>query len=67
MLQASLQRVPQLGPIIQRFSPAGRPATTEEVVDYILFLCSPSASYINGTSLLIDAGLTLTAHGAGNL
>ncbi|KAH8697356.1 oxidoreductase [Talaromyces proteolyticus] len=67
MLQASLKRVPILEQSIQKFSPLGRAATTEEVVDYIMFLSSPSASYINGTCLMLDAGLTLAAHGAANI
>ena len=62
MMQASLQRVPQLDKIIEAVSPLRRPATVEEVADYIVFLCSPSASYINGTGLTFDAGATLTAH-----
>ncbi|KAI0179463.1 NAD(P)-binding protein [Hypoxylon sp. FL1284] len=64
MMQASLQRVPQLGQIIQSVSPLGRAATVEEVADYIVFLCSPSATYINGTGLCIDAGITVTSHAA---
>jgi NAD(P)-dependent dehydrogenase (short-subunit alcohol dehydrogenase family) len=66
MMEAVLQRSPQVGQMIEKFSPLGRQATTEEVADYILFLSSPSASYINGTSLMIDAGLTLTAVGGRN-
>lgn len=62
MMQASLQRVPRLGEMIKSASPLGRAAEVEEVADYIVFLCSPSASYINGTGLMIDAGLTLTVH-----
>ncbi|XXH05556.1 hypothetical protein Hte_011988 [Hypoxylon texense] len=62
MNHASLERVPQLAQIIKAVSPLQRVATTDEVADYIVFLCSPSASYINGTSLVIDAGATLTAH-----
>lgn len=62
MNHASLQRVPQLAQIIKAVSPLQQVATTDEVADYIVFLCSPSASYINGTSLVIDAGATLTAH-----
>lgn len=58
MNQASLQRVPQLGQLIKAISPLGRVATVEEVADYIVFLSSPSASYINGTGLLIDAGIS---------
>ncbi|KAK6189200.1 hypothetical protein LQW54_013517 [Pestalotiopsis sp. IQ-011] len=62
MNHASLERVPQLGQIIKGISPLQRVANTEEVVDYIVFLCSPSGSYISGTSLTIDAGLSLTVH-----
>ncbi|KAI1144239.1 NAD(P)-binding protein [Hypoxylon sp. FL0543] len=62
MVQAGLQRVPKLGQFIQASSPLRRMATAEEVADYIVFLCSPSSTYINGTGLLVDAGLTVTAH-----
>lgn len=62
MLQAGLKRVPQWEAMIQKVSPLKRPAVPEEVVDYIIFLCSPGASYINGTGLIIDAGATLTMH-----
>ncbi|KAI2629149.1 NAD(P)-binding protein [Hypomontagnella submonticulosa] len=62
MMQASLQRVPQLGKMIEAISPLRRAATVEEVADYIVFLCSPSATYINGTGLCIDAGISVTAH-----
>lgn len=62
MNQASLERVPGLGEAIKRISPLGRVVTTEEVADYIVFLCSPSASYINGSHLIIDAGISLTAN-----
>ncbi|KAL9059142.1 MAG: hypothetical protein Q9162_001360 [Coniocarpon cinnabarinum] len=60
MMQASLQRVPMLGEIIGKVSPLQRAASVPEVADYIIFLCSPSASYINGTGLTMDAGATLT-------
>ncbi|KAK1148132.1 hypothetical protein N8T08_010771 [Aspergillus melleus] len=60
MMERSLERVPQLGPIIQAVSPLKRGAFPEEVADSILFLCSPASSYINGSVVNIDAGLTLT-------
>ena len=62
MMQASLKRVPQLDATIKAVSPLKRPAISEEVVDYIIFLCSPGATYINETGLIIDAGATLTMH-----
>ena len=37
-------------------------ATSEELAEIIVLMCSPSGSYMNGTGLLVDAGLSLTAH-----
>ena len=62
MMQASLQRVPQLGAAIKAVSPLKREAVPEEVVDYIMFLCGLDGSYINGTGLIVDAGATVTMH-----
>jgi len=41
-------------------NPMRRPGTPEELAAGILFLWSPAASYINGSLLVIDGGLTLT-------
>jgi 3-oxoacyl-[acyl-carrier protein] reductase len=38
--------------------PAGRLGTVEELADAAAFLCSARASYITGTSLLVDGALT---------
>lgn len=64
MLQAPLRSNPQLNEYIHSVVPGGRIANPEEVADYIVFLCSPSGSYINGTGMVVDAGLTLTVHRA---
>lgn len=61
MVQDAKKTNPLLGTIIEQISPLKRPATPDEVSDYIVFLCSPSASHINGTALPIDAGITLPA------
>ena len=37
---------------------AGQP---EEIARSIVFLCSPDASYITGTTITADGGFTLTA------
>lgn len=63
MVEASLQRVPYLEGAIKMLSPLGRITTVDEVADYIVFLCSPSASYINGTGLAIDSGITMGIQG----
>ncbi len=46
--------------MISAIVPIKRAAECEEVSDTIAFLCSPAASYINGTSLLVDAAVTTT-------
>ncbi len=38
--------------------PMGRPGECAEVASVAVFLASPGASYINGTDLLIDGGMT---------
>jgi 3-oxoacyl-[acyl-carrier protein] reductase len=41
--------------------PAGRLGTVEEIAEPAAFLCSERASYITGTWLLVDGGLTQSA------
>lgn len=60
MYQAMLKKTPQLPQMIESMSPLKRAATPEEVANVIVFLCSPSASYINGVALIVDAGLALS-------
>ena len=59
MVQQAIEQKPALNKIIQR-SPGGRSAFPEEVAGAILFLCQPSATYINGSNLVIDGGQTNT-------
>lgn len=62
MMERDFQKAPPLRDMVNKASPLGRMAEPEEVADVIAFLCSPSASYINGTGLIIDSGVTLTLH-----
>jgi NAD(P)-dependent dehydrogenase (short-subunit alcohol dehydrogenase family) len=39
--------------------PLGRMATSEEIADVILFLCSSQAAFVNGQNLYVDGGLSL--------
>jgi NAD(P)-dependent dehydrogenase (short-subunit alcohol dehydrogenase family) len=45
-------------------NPVGRPGHVNEVASAVVFLASPRATYITGTSVVVDGGLTLmAAHG----
>ncbi|KAI1343511.1 hypothetical protein F5Y15DRAFT_412295 [Xylariaceae sp. FL0016] len=61
MMDTWLREFPGLAASVLTMSPPGRTAKVDEVADYIVFLCSPSASYISETALRIDSGMTLTA------
>jgi NAD(P)-dependent dehydrogenase (short-subunit alcohol dehydrogenase family) len=38
--------------------PMGRPASTREIANGVLFLSSPAASYVTGHTLVVDGGWT---------
>ncbi|HLH73312.1 MAG TPA: SDR family NAD(P)-dependent oxidoreductase [Chloroflexota bacterium] len=38
--------------------PAGRLGTPWDIAEVVVFLCSPLAGYVNGTTILIDGGFT---------
>ncbi len=56
------RKMPVIGEIVKKMSPLGRVAYTDEVGEAVVFLCSPGASYINGSRLVVDSGILLTVH-----
>ena len=60
LLDQELAKSPEVQGMISAVVPIKRAAECEEVSDVIAFLCSPAASYINGTSVVIDAAVTTT-------
>ena len=62
MLEEKCKKNPKVKELIKAMCPLDRAAEPEEVSRVITFLCSDNASYVTGTGLLIDAGLTLSVH-----
>jgi 3-oxoacyl-[acyl-carrier protein] reductase len=52
------ERHPDLFNELLSRNPTGRMGTPEEVANAVVFLASPRASFITGTNLIIDGGLT---------
>ncbi|KAL8729277.1 MAG: hypothetical protein Q9181_005056 [Wetmoreana brouardii] len=62
MVEEECRKNPGLEDVIKKLSPLARAAELDEITGAIIFLSSPGASYVTGTGLVIDAGLTLTVH-----
>lgn len=56
----STGRVPSLDTVLPKI-PKKRMGTAAEVAECVLFLLSPGAEYVTGTSLIVDGGLTSIA------
>ncbi len=52
--------IPSVESVVRRI-PKGRTATVEEIAAAAAFLVSPEASYVTGTVLMADGGLTIVA------
>ena len=56
-MRAYLDAMPDGGEKMLRRLPMGRMATTDEIAQAVVWLCSDEASYVNGVSLVVDGGL----------
>jgi NAD(P)-dependent dehydrogenase (short-subunit alcohol dehydrogenase family) len=55
---ARRHRDPQIMQTLQSWYPLGRIGTAQDVADAVMFLASPQAAWINGTTLTVDGGLS---------
>lgn len=58
MVTSITEENPRMAERVTQASPMRRLGTPEEVASAIVYLCSDGASFINGTTLAIDGGLT---------
>jgi NAD(P)-dependent dehydrogenase (short-subunit alcohol dehydrogenase family) len=56
-MRAYLDSQADAGERMLRRLPMGRMATTDEIAEAVVWLCSDAASYVNGVSLVVDGGL----------
>lgn len=59
MAEDLMRRNPQLEQELVRDIPAGRLGRSEEIAEAVMWLCSPSASFVHGHALLVDGGFTI--------
>ncbi|KAI1467638.1 NAD(P)-binding protein [Daldinia caldariorum] len=59
VVQSAIKGVPTLEKVISSHMPMGRMGIPEEIADVVLFLCSPSSSWVNGTNFVVDGAMTV--------
>ena len=59
MTERAFFRDEELGAAMTRQHPMGRLATTDEVAEAVLWLCSDASSFTTGHALPVDGGLTV--------
>lgn len=61
MVSAAVAGNPALQTLMDSAVPMGRIAQVEEIADVVMFLCSEKASYVTGSSWIVDGGVTLSS------
>ncbi|KAF2465946.1 NAD(P)-binding protein [Lindgomyces ingoldianus] len=61
MLTSTIDRLPHFRQLLIDRTPLHRLASTDEIANTIVHICSPGASYMTGATVVIDGGLSLSA------
>ena len=56
MVERVVAETPELSDELVRLHPIGRIAEPEEIAEAALWLCTPRASFVSGTALVVDGG-----------
>ncbi|KAI0397981.1 NAD(P)-binding protein [Xylariaceae sp. FL0594] len=59
MIRRAMEVAPELEQALVSGIPMGRLVTAKNVADAALFLCGPKSSFMTGTSLIVDGGMSL--------
>ncbi|KAI0481173.1 hypothetical protein GGR56DRAFT_629159 [Xylariaceae sp. FL0804] len=59
MVERTCESAPGFDKLIQSQLPMGRMGTPEEIADAIIFLCSPRASWVNGSNMMVDGAMSV--------
>ncbi|KAJ8126553.1 hypothetical protein O1611_g7085 [Lasiodiplodia mahajangana] len=59
MVEKANQKFPGLEEAMMQQVPMGRLALPQEIAETVLFLCSPRSSYVTGSSMIVDGGMSL--------
>ena len=62
MVRRAIEGNPDLQTLMNNVVPMGRIAEVDEVTDIVMFLSSPKASYVTGSSWIVDGGVTLSTN-----
>ncbi|KAI1097718.1 oxidoreductase [Jackrogersella minutella] len=60
MLRRGIEAQPKIGEILNKSMPLGRVAMPEEIANVIHFLAGPGASFVNGQTLVVDSGVSVS-------
>ncbi|KAI6088563.1 NAD(P)-binding protein [Hypoxylon rubiginosum] len=59
MVEQANRMFPGLEEAMMQQVPMGRLALPQEIAETVLFLCSPKSSYVTGSSMIVDGGMSL--------